>query len=56
MHALQIEVCRSTYLDADMREVGARFAAIARELAGFVRAIADEVVWLGRPHASLAAE
>ena len=56
MHALQIEVCRSTYLDADMQEIGARFTAIARELAGFVRSIADEVVWLGRPHASLAAE
>lgn len=56
MHALQIEVCRSTYLDADMREIGARFTAIARELTDFVRAIADEVVWLGRPHATLAAE
>lgn len=56
VHALQIEVCRSTYLDADMQEIGARFAAIARELSGFVRAIADEVVWLGRPRATLAAE
>lgn len=56
IHALQLEVCRSTYLDADMREIGARFAAIARDLTSFVRAIADEVVWLGRPQATLAAE
>lgn len=56
MHALQVEVCRSTYLDADMREIGARFTAIARELASFVRAVADEVIWRGRPQVNLAAE
>lgn len=56
LHALQVEVCRSTYLDGNMREIGVRFAAIARELAGFVRTIAEEVVWLGRPQISQAAE
>lgn len=56
VHALQVEVCRSTYLDAGMRDIGIRFAAIARELAGFTRAIAGEVTWLGRPQADWAAE
>lgn len=56
IHALQVEVCRSTYLDAEMREVGVRFAAIARELAGFVRAIAEEVTWMGRSSVAWAAE
>jgi N-formylglutamate amidohydrolase len=44
VHALQVEVCRSAYLDADLREPGPGLAAVASVLAGLVRRMADELV------------
>jgi N-formylglutamate amidohydrolase len=41
IHALQVEICRSTYLDSQMRDAGPGVAAVARLLAGMVRALAD---------------
>jgi N-formylglutamate amidohydrolase len=43
VHAMQIEVCRSTYLDAHLREPGPGLAAVVRVLAGLVRRIAEEL-------------
>lgn len=48
IHALQLEVCRSLYLDASLTNLGARHAAVARELAAVISALASEVEWLGR--------
>jgi N-formylglutamate amidohydrolase len=57
IHALQIEVCRSTYLDARLAEPSGRAAGVARLLAGLVRALAGEVAALGGAGGlSLAAE
>jgi N-formylglutamate amidohydrolase len=43
LHALQIEICRSAYLDAHLREPGAGLAAVVRLTAGLVRRLADEL-------------
>jgi len=43
VHAMQVEVCRSTYLDADLREPGQGLAAVASVLAGLVRRMAEEL-------------
>lgn len=43
IHALQVEVCRSTYLDSHLREPGPGLAAVARVLTGLVRRLADEL-------------
>jgi N-formylglutamate amidohydrolase len=43
VHAMQVEVCRSTYLDAQLREPDAGLAAVARVLGGLVRRMADEL-------------
>ena len=43
LHALQVEICRTAYLDAPMQEPGAGFAAIVRILAGLVRRLAEEL-------------
>ena len=43
VHAMQVEVCRSTYLDADLREPGPGLAAVASVLAGLVRRMAEEL-------------
>lgn len=56
VHALQVEVCRSSYLDARMAEPSARFAGVARTLAGLVRALAGEVSAMGGARLPLAAE
>ena len=48
IHALQLEVCRSRYLDARFDEPSARLAAVGRLIAGLVRMLADEVATLGR--------
>ena len=53
LHALQIEVCRSIYLDAHLDRPGPRLPAVARVLAGLVRSLAREVARFGDP-ASLA--
>jgi N-formylglutamate amidohydrolase len=43
VHAMQLEICRSTYLDAQLREPGPGLAAVARVLAGLVRRTAEEL-------------
>ncbi|MBU0668688.1 MAG: N-formylglutamate amidohydrolase, partial [Alphaproteobacteria bacterium] len=47
VHALQLEVCRTAYLDAEMRDAGPRFPGMVRLLAGLVRALAAETAALG---------
>lgn len=57
IHALQIEVCRATYLDTALAEPGARFPGVVRMLAGMVRLLATELVsGSARSRPSLAAE
>ena len=43
LQAMQVEICRSTYLDAQLREPGPGLAAVARVLAGLVRRMAEEL-------------
>ena len=47
IHALQLEVCRSAYLDPQLTEPSARFPAMVRVLASFTRALAAETARLG---------
>ncbi|WP_095011762.1 N-formylglutamate amidohydrolase [Tsuneonella mangrovi] len=57
IHAMQVEVCRSTYLDRHLREPSANLPHVAGVLAGMVRELADQVAALGRGSAfALAAE
>lgn len=57
IHALQLEICRSSYLDARLAETSARMPAVARLLIGLVRELGDAVAALGRKGAlPLAAE
>ena len=49
IHALQVEVCRSTYLDARLDQPSARAGAIARLIAGLVRTLGAEAATMGRP-------
>lgn len=44
IHAMQLEICRSLYLDARYEETTARLPALARMLAGMVRELASEVL------------
>ncbi|TMM50159.1 N-formylglutamate amidohydrolase [Qipengyuania marisflavi] len=48
MHALQLEVCRTAYLDARLDEPSARLPGVARLLVTLVRTLADNVVALAR--------
>jgi len=48
VHAFQLEIDRSRYLDADLLEPGPGFAAMAEHLAGLVRTLAGEVAAMGR--------
>ncbi|QKG71848.1 N-formylglutamate amidohydrolase [Erythrobacter mangrovi] len=48
IHAMQVEVCRSTYLCANLEEPSARFQSVVKLLAGLMRALADEVAFFGR--------
>lgn len=43
LQALQIEICRSAYLDVRLQEPGAGLAAVARVMAGLVRRLAEEL-------------
>lgn len=56
IHALQIEVCRSSYLDARMAETSGRLGGVVRTLAGLVRTLAGEVAARGGGRLPLAAE
>jgi N-formylglutamate amidohydrolase len=47
IHALQLEVCRTSYLDAQLAEPSVRAAGVARLLAGLVRTLASEVAAYG---------
>ncbi|GGD95889.1 N-formylglutamate amidohydrolase [Tsuneonella deserti] len=49
IHALQIEVCRSSYLDGRLLEPSGRAAGVARLLSGLVRLLANEVASIARP-------
>ena len=48
IHALQIETCRSTYLDARLDQPSARLGAIVRLLGGLVRALGEEAASMVR--------
>ena len=52
IHALQLEVCRRTYLDARLEQPSARLPGMARLVAGLVTMLASEVVNVspGTPH------
>ena len=57
LHAIQIEVCRSTYLDARFEEPGPRLPGVVRTLIALVRALAMETARLGdSPYVPQAAE
>lgn len=43
LHALQVEICRSAYLDSQFHEPGAGFAAVTQVLAGLVRRMAEQL-------------
>jgi N-formylglutamate amidohydrolase len=43
VHAMQVEVCRSTYLDSQLREPSKGLAAVVRVLSGLVRRMAEEL-------------
>jgi N-formylglutamate amidohydrolase len=47
IHAVQLEIDRSSYLDSRLIEPGAGFAAMAHLLAGLVRRLAQDVAALG---------
>lgn len=51
IHAIQIEVCRATYLDGALDAPGPRFAAVSRVLANLVRRLGREVAGMGDPAA-----
>ena len=48
LHGMQIEVCRSAYLDEGLQEPGEAFEQTAELLAGLVRQLADEMASLGQ--------
>lgn len=48
IHAIQVEIDRSRYLDSRLAELGPGFAGIVDVLVGMVRHMADEVAALGR--------
>lgn len=48
IHALQLEIDRSSYLDSRLAEPGKGFAAMVQLLAGLVRMLAADVADLGR--------
>lgn len=57
LHGIQIEICRSLYLDAQFDQPTARMGAIVKLLAGLVRGLAQRVAELGSSQApALAAE
>jgi N-formylglutamate amidohydrolase len=48
IHAVQIEIDRTAYLDAAMAEPGPEFESVVTLLTGMVRQLADDVAGLGR--------
>lgn len=49
IHAVQLEIDRSSYLDYRLAEPAAELDAVAEMLAGLIRRLAGEVAELGRP-------
>lgn len=49
IHALQLEICRSTYLDERMAEPAERMARLVEVMVALVRRLAGEVAALDRP-------
>lgn len=47
LHAIQVEICRSTYLDDRLTEPSANLVPLAKMLAGLVRELGAEVARLG---------
>ena len=47
IHAIQLEVCRASYLDATLSQSSGRAAGVARLIAGLVRVLAAEVAAIG---------
>ena len=43
IHAIQVEICRTTYLDSGLDRPSARLPGVARLIAGLVRTLASEV-------------
>ncbi|WP_255573759.1 N-formylglutamate amidohydrolase [Erythrobacter sp. SCSIO 43205] len=57
IHAIQIELCRTTYLDASLCEPSSRVGPLAQMLAGLVRILGAETAGLGSGrHVAQAAE
>ena len=52
LHALQVEVCRATYLDARLSEPGPGMAQVVRVLGGLVRRLAQELAARTLPQAA----
>jgi N-formylglutamate amidohydrolase len=52
LHAVQLEIDRSSYLDSRLIEPGAGFTAMVHLLSGLVRRLAQEVAALGRDDAT----
>lgn len=50
MHALQLEICRTRYLDQRFESLSARMPALVRLLADLVRELSDEVLAGGRDY------
>ena len=53
LHALQLEIDRSSYLDSRLAEPGTGFAAMAHLLTGLVRRLAGDVAALGQLNSAL---
>lgn len=48
LHAIQVEVCRSTYLDADLSQPGPGMSEVSAVLVGLVRRLAEEIAGTAR--------
>ncbi len=53
VHAMQIELCRTLYLDADMAELSDSADALANLMAGLVQELGDHTAQLGRARGML---
>ncbi|KRA83066.1 N-formylglutamate amidohydrolase [Altererythrobacter sp. Root672] len=53
LHALQLEICRATYLDSELREPGPGLEAITNAVSGLIRRLSGELIggW-GLPQAA----
>lgn len=56
VHAIQVEICRSLYLDCRLMELTDRLDETVDMLSGLIRVLAEEIAGLGRGGLPLAAE